>query len=61
MSEYFPETKYLGGRVKVELNLPNYTTKQILKKQQVLINQDLPKKLIQLILNLMNISYILID
>ena len=46
MSEYFPETKYLGGRVKVELNLPNYTTKQILKKQQVLINQDLPKKLI---------------
>ena len=27
MSEYFPEPKYLGGRVKVELSLPNYTTK----------------------------------
>ena len=32
MSEYFPETKYLGGRVKVELNLPNYTTKVDFKK-----------------------------
>ena len=27
MSEYFPEPKYLGGRMKVELSLPNYTTK----------------------------------
>ena len=26
MSEYFPEPKSLGGRVKVELDLPNYAT-----------------------------------
>ena len=29
MSEYFPEPKSSGGRVKVELDLPNYATKQI--------------------------------
>ena len=29
MSEYFPEPKSLGGRVKVELDLSNYATKQI--------------------------------
>ena len=27
MSEYFPEPKSLGGRVKVELDLSNYATK----------------------------------
>ena len=27
MSEYFPQPKFLGGRVKVELDLTNYTTK----------------------------------
>ena len=27
MSEYFPEPKSLGGRVKVELDLSNYSTK----------------------------------
>ena len=27
MSEYFPEPKSLGGRVKVELDLSNYVTK----------------------------------
>ena len=27
MSEYFPEPKSLGGRVKVELDLSNYGTK----------------------------------
>ena len=27
MSEYFPEPKVLGGRVKVELNLSDYETK----------------------------------
>ena len=27
MSEYFPLPKYLGGRVKVELDMTNYTTK----------------------------------
>ena len=26
MSEYFPEPKSLGGRVKVELDLANYVT-----------------------------------
>ena len=27
MSEYFPESKSSGGRVKVELDLSNYATK----------------------------------
>ena len=31
MSEYFPEPKSLGGRVKVELDLSNYKTKADLK------------------------------
>ena len=31
MSEYFPEPKSLGGRVKVELDLSNYVTKAELK------------------------------
>ena len=31
MSEYFPEPKSLGGRVKVELDLFNYATKTDLK------------------------------
>ena len=31
MSEYFPETKSLGGRVKVGLDLSNYATKTDLK------------------------------
>ena len=31
MSEYFPEPKSLAGRVKVELDLPNYATKADLK------------------------------
>ena len=26
MTEYFPEPIYSGGRVKVELDLPNYAT-----------------------------------
>ena len=29
MSEYFPQRKSLGGRVKAELDLFNYATKQI--------------------------------
>ena len=32
MSEYFPDPKSSGGRVKVELNLSNYITKSDLKK-----------------------------
>ena len=31
MSEYFPEPKSWGWRVKVELNLSNYATKAVLK------------------------------
>ena len=46
MSEYFPEPKTLGGRVKVELDLSNYATKTDLKMQQVLIHQNLLKRLI---------------
>ena len=32
MSKYFPEPKFSGGRVKVELDLSNYATKVDLKK-----------------------------
>ena len=32
MSEYFPEQNSSGGRVKVELDLPNYATKADFKK-----------------------------
>ena len=50
MGEYFPESKSSGGRVKVELDFCNYATKADFKKmQQVLIHQNLLKKLIQLI------------
>ena len=31
MSEYFPEPKSLGGRVKIELDITNYATKADLK------------------------------
>ena len=31
MSEYFPKPKYFGGKIKVELNLSNHTTKADLK------------------------------
>ena len=31
MSEYFPEPKSSGGRLKVELDLPNYAAKADLK------------------------------
>ena len=40
------EPKSLGGRVKVDLDLFNYAIKSDLKMQQVLINQNLQKKLI---------------
>ena len=47
MSEYFIESKSVGGRVKVELDLSNYVTKGDLKKMwQVLIHQNLLKRLI---------------
>ena len=45
MSEYFPEPKTLGGKVKVELYLSNYATKADLEQmQQELIHQNLLKK-----------------
>ena len=31
MSEYFPETKSLGERMKIELDLSNFATKEDLK------------------------------
>ena len=46
ISEYFPELKSIQRRVKVELDLSNYATKGDSKKmQQVLINQNLLKRL----------------
>ena len=46
MTQYFPEPKSLGRRVKVELDLSNYATKADLKIQQVLIHENLLKGLI---------------
>ena len=46
MSEFFPEPKCLGGRVKVDLDLSNYAAKADLKKQQALTHQNLLKRLI---------------
>ena len=40
MSAFFPESKSLGGRVKVELDLSNYAAKAIQKMKQVLIHQN---------------------
>ena len=44
MSQYFPEPKSLGGRVKVELDLSNYTTKADLKNETGADTSKLPKK-----------------
>ena len=44
MSKYFPEQKSSGVRVKVDLDLSNYAAKADLKMQQVLIHQNLLKK-----------------
>ena len=49
MSEYFPEPKSLGGRVKVELYFPNYATKEDLKTATGVHTSSFAKKLIQLI------------
>ena len=46
MSKYLPKPKSFGRRVKVVLDLFNYAKKQILKMQQVLIHQNLLKRLI---------------
>ena len=43
MSEYFPEPKSFGGRVKVELDLYNYATKADLKNAAVVDLLDFSK------------------
>ena len=44
MSEYFPEPKYLGGRMKVELDLSDYATKADLKNATVVDTSKFAKK-----------------
>ena len=44
MSEYFPEPKSLGGRVKVELDLSNYGTKTDLKNATSIDSSKFAKK-----------------
>ena len=46
MSKYFPEQKSPGGRVKVELDLPNCETKADLKNATGFDTSDFAKKLI---------------
>ena len=49
MSEYFPEPKSLGRRMKFELDFSNYPTKPVLKTATGVVHQNLLKKLIELI------------
>ena len=44
MSEYFPELKSLGGKVKVELDLSNYGTKTDLKNATWIDKSSFAKK-----------------
>ena len=44
MSEYFPEPKSFGGRVKVELDLSNYATKTDLKNATGVDTSSVAKK-----------------
>ena len=44
MSAYFPEPKYSGGRVKVELDLSNYATKVDLEKSACVDTSTFAKK-----------------
>ena len=46
MSQFFPEPKYLGGRVKVELDFSKYVTKSDVKNVSGIIHQNLLKRLI---------------
>ena len=45
MSEYFPEPKSLGKRLKIELNLSNYVTKVDLKNATGINTSKFAKKL----------------
>ena len=47
MSEYFLTPISFGRRVKIELDLSNYATKAGLKMKQMLIHQNLLKRLIK--------------
>ena len=44
MSEYFPEPKSLGGKVKVELDLSNYAIKADLKNATGVDTSSFAKK-----------------
>ena len=44
MSEYFPEPKSSGGRVKVELDLSNYAIKAVLKNWTGVDTSDFTKQ-----------------
>ena len=44
MSEYFPERKSSGGKMKVELDFSNYATKADLKNATGLDTLDFAKK-----------------
>ena len=44
MSEYFPELKYSSGRVKVELDLPNFATKADVKNERGITTTKFVKK-----------------
>ena len=44
MSQYFPEPKSLGGKVKVELDLSNYATKTDLKNATGIDTSSFAKK-----------------
>ena len=44
MSEYFPESKSSGERVKVKLDLPNYATKADLKNETSVDTSKFAKK-----------------
>ena len=46
MSDYFPEPKSSGGRVKVELDWSNYATKTDLKNATGVDNSSFAKRLI---------------
>ena len=48
MSEYFPEPKSSGGRVKVELDLSNYATKADLKNATGVDTSKFAKKKVDL-------------
>ena len=60
MSEYFPETKSLGGRVKVELDLSNYATKTDLKNATGAYISEFAKK-VDLVILKSNVDKLGID